>query len=49
MSLRPSSLSPMACSGDMYDGVPSSVPECVISASTSFAIPKSVTLTRSPS
>ena len=49
MSLRPSSLSPIACSGDMYDGVPRSVPDCVISASTSFAIPKSVTLTLSPS
>ncbi len=49
MSERPSSFSPIACSGDMYDGVPSSVPDWVISVSMSLAIPKSVTFTRSPS
>ena len=49
MSLRPSRLSPIACSGDMYEGVPRSVPDCVISAFTSLAIPKSVTFTRSTS
>ncbi len=42
---------PPACSGDMYAGVPITIPVCVLPvempwSSVSFAIPKSTTLTK---
>ncbi len=49
MSLRPStSRSPLACSGDMYVGVPTVLPVTVsrVPASIARAIPKSVTMAR---
>ena len=47
-SLRWSTGSPLACSGDMYAGVPAMRPDCVrLASSTVRARPKSVILTRS--
>ena len=43
-SLLPSRSFPWICSGDMYDGVPSSTPDWVRPALGFFASPKSVTL-----
>ena len=45
-SLRKSMRSPMVCSGDMYDGVPSPTPDKVISPKdSSRAMPKSMSFT----
>src|SRR5436853_5838904 len=47
-SLRASRVSPRACSGDMYCGVPATTPLCVrLASSTARARPKSLSLTRS--
>jgi hypothetical protein len=47
-SLRASSASPRACSGDMYKGVPAITPDCDrLASSAARASPKSVILTRS--
>ena len=53
MSLRPSILfdCPEPCSGDMYAGVPITMPVCVLpvelpSSSVTRAMPKSTTLTK---
>ena len=53
MSLRPSILlvMPPACSGDMYAGVPITMPVCVLPvlcplSSVSLAMPQSTTLTK---
>ena len=43
-SLRASSGSPVACSGDMYDGVPKNSPALVSCAAGTLAIPKSMSL-----
>jgi hypothetical protein len=43
-SLRASSGSPVACSGDMYDGVPKNSPALVSCAAGILAIPKSMSL-----
>ena len=46
-SVRWSSVSPSACSGDMYIGVPAMTPDCVrLASSAARARPKSVILTR---
>ncbi len=43
-SERASAFMPLACSGDMYSGVPISVPVCVIpGVSSDRATPKSIT------
>ncbi len=44
-SLRPSRRRPANCSGDMYEGVPSTAPVRVLLASVTRAMPKSVTFT----
>ena len=47
-SLRPSTGWLVNCSGDMYEGVPSTAPVCVSSDAPMRAMPKSATLTRPP-
>ena len=51
MSLRESTVSPRACSGDRYCAVPITAAVCVIVAdvsATARAMPKSITLTVPP-
>ncbi len=48
-SERPSIFFPASCSGDMYEGVPSTMPVLVFDESVMRAMPKSVTLTWSDS